>query len=190
MAQVRLHLAEASGGGLPRVCMKCGARAAESDQRLSILWMPPWVYLLILACAIPYLIVSPFYTKSAYLMAPFCHRHRNHWQQRQLIISALCLLFAGNFVMPCYFRNWFAMASFIVLLPTILTAIAWVQLTSVRATNVTNVDLVIDGVCEEFIQAMIARDEAVARAIDADPPLVRPSPMVNGNDRKSDAIRE
>jgi hypothetical protein len=160
MAQVRLHLNEASKDGLPRVCLRCGQRALKL-QTLPISWFPPWVNWLMLLGVIPYLIVSPLLTKKAVLHAPFCPQHQNHWYVRQNVISvSVLVLFAALFGTLGWYRPLFPVALFI-LFPAIIVIVTLVHRSSVRPTEVTNTHLVIDGVCDEFVDALIRRDQAI-----------------------------
>jgi hypothetical protein len=161
MAQVRLHLNEASRDGLPRVCLRCG-QPALALQTLHISWFPPWVNWLMLLAFIPYLIVSPLLTKHAVLHAPFCPRHENHWRRRSelISISILAVVFAMGLSMGWY-RPMFPVVLF-VLFPIAIAFVTWVHRSSVRPTEVTNTHLVIDGVCDEFVEALVRRDQAIA----------------------------
>jgi hypothetical protein len=161
MAQVRLHLYEASGDGLPHVCLRCGKPALKL-QTLHISWFPPWVNWLMLLGFIPYLIVSPILTKKAVLHAPFCPRHQNHWYARQAVISvSVLVLFAALFGSLGWHPPAFPVALF-VLFPAIIVVVTLVHRSSVRPTEVTNTHLVIDGVCDEFVDALVRRDQAIA----------------------------
>src|SRR5262245_26714718 len=85
MARVRLHRGEVRQGGLPPVCMRCGADA-ELERKRQFSWNPSWVYLLILLGLLPFVIVALVLTKRMTVHAPLCRDHKNHWLTRNLII--------------------------------------------------------------------------------------------------------
>src|SRR6185369_1113727 len=78
MANVRLTLAEASEGFMPDTCMKCGAKA-EHWVKKRLAWHPSWLWVLLFAGPIPFVIVAVILTKRAKLIAPLCTAHRRHW---------------------------------------------------------------------------------------------------------------
>jgi hypothetical protein len=164
MAQVRLHLMEASNCNLPRVCLRCG-QPALNLQTLQISWFPPWVNWLMLLGVIPYLIVSPLLTKHAVLNAPFCPRHANHWYVRTQAISIaiLVMVFALGVSLGWYPRTFLWVL--VILFPLVVIVVTFVHRTSVRPTEVTTTHLVIDGVCDAFVDALVRRDQAIDQAI-------------------------
>src|SRR5205807_1917313 len=48
-------------------------------------WSPSWVYVLLLAGLLPFLIVALILTRRMRVLAPLCDAHRNHWLGRALI---------------------------------------------------------------------------------------------------------
>src|SRR5262245_28530139 len=77
MAQIRLGRYEAEGG-LPRVCMRCGAPATLFKTK-NFSWYPSWVYILLLAGLLPFAIVALIMQKKMRVSAPLCDQHKHHW---------------------------------------------------------------------------------------------------------------
>src|SRR5262249_42010170 len=63
---------------LPPVCMVCGAPAAVR-KRKQFSWQPSWVPGLIIAVALPYIVVSLLMTKRQTVETPLCDRHSTYW---------------------------------------------------------------------------------------------------------------
>jgi len=194
MPQVRLHLYEASGYELPRVCLRCG-RPAREFQTLEIAWFPMWVNWLMLLGIVPYLIVAPILTKKATLNAPFCERHQYHWHVRTLAIAASLAVFLAAMYASLKWYPPLLLAVLFVLFPLIVVFVAIVHRSSVRPTEVTATHLVIDGVCNVFVDALVQRDQAVDREDGLDEVLSerKSSEAIKSSERRlppSDAIEE
>lgn len=152
MARIRLHRNEAAGR-LPPLCMRCG-RPAFQFESLQISWFPPWVNALMLLGVIPYLVVAPLLTRRATLLAPFCPRHRHHWHARQIAIGLAALAFALGVGGSLAWHPPAFLWVLVVLFPLLVATVIVVHRTSVRAVEVTEAFVVIDGVCDEFLDAM------------------------------------
>lgn len=85
MAKIRVYKDEADGDEFPRMCVKCGADA-DLDVRQKFSWYPQWVIVIVLASPLIALIVAMILTKRMTVTLPVCHRHRNHWLNRQLFV--------------------------------------------------------------------------------------------------------
>ena len=100
MAQVRLGRYRAEDGALPKVCMRCGARATVTTRR-KFAWHPRWVIALILIGLLPYVIVAIALTKRARVVIPLCDQHKRHWLVNGLIVwgsfAAVVVLVIGLF---------------------------------------------------------------------------------------------
>lgn len=184
MARIRLHRNEAAGR-LPPLCLRCG-RPAFQVESLQISWFPLWVNALMLPGMVPYLIVAPLLTRRATLHAPFCPRHRNHWRVRQNATGLAALAFAlgvgGSLAWHPPAFLWVLVALFPLLVATVIV----VHSTSVRAVEVTEAFVVIDGVCDEFLDAMSQTESFSLRPGGGSPPpksvgsdaIQRPAPAV------------
>jgi hypothetical protein len=168
MADVRLRLGEADGR-LPDVCMCCGEAASDTNRR-NMTWTPPWVGILILAGWLPYIIVAAIMSKTATVHVPLCERHQSHWLNRNLIIWGSFVLFlligVAGFVVAASLPGRDGENVFpFVCLGSVVFFVIWLvitvvcQSTAIRPKEITDEDITISGVCEEFIEAV---DEARA----------------------------
>jgi hypothetical protein len=166
MSQVRLDRYEADGR-LPMVCMRCGEPATVTRSR-NMSWCPPWVGVLFLAGLVPYVIVAMILTKRARVQVPLCDSHKGHWLYRLLIVlgSFFLLLFVGIVgavlfaVAPRQFQD---SAGPFMCLGGAFLFIIWVvvlivaQNTAIRPREITDDEIMLTGVCNEFVAAV---DEA------------------------------
>jgi hypothetical protein len=101
MASVWLKRRGWQDGDVPDVCMKCGRKAYDRVQK-TFLWMPGWVYVLILAGLLIFAIVALCVRERRTTSLPLCEEHKNHWYWRNLwaglsflLVVALSFLAGG-----------------------------------------------------------------------------------------------
>jgi hypothetical protein len=97
MARVRLYRDEVGPDQLPTVCMRCG-QPSVVYRRKSFSWYPAWVWVLLLAGLLPFLIVALILTKKMTIYAPLCAAHRHHWLRRTLFTGLGLLFFVALFI--------------------------------------------------------------------------------------------
>ncbi len=160
MAEIRLGRNEVERGRLPKVCMVCGGRASVKRKR-SFSKSPSWA---LLAGGV---ILASLLAKRMKINAPLCHAHRNHWLNRTLIIT---LTFVASFLVtvislivlaaksPQRGQGDTALAGgfaigVLLLLGWIILAVV-LQLTAIRATDVTDKSLTLKNVSPSFIEEL------------------------------------
>jgi hypothetical protein len=166
MAKVWLDRDECTrDGGLPDVCIVCGDVAREST-RQTFRWCPEWVIVLILAGVLVWVIVAMILTKTMVVYAPVCEAHRGHWFKRTLLnwllvlggIAAIVLGFVALAVMENdpNLRDLAFLGPLLGVLTFIGTLIAAVIVsrTAIRPTEITDDDIQLTGVNEEFVEAL------------------------------------
>lgn len=166
MASVRLEVYRGEDLDLPDVCMRCGAPATVRKRR-QFSWYPSWVYLLLLLGLLGLLVfvlVALMVTKRQWVSVPLCAAHKNHWRWRtSVLLGSFALFVALGFVTygvmdaasrrgAADFSQWFCVGTVVFLLLWVLLA-AELQLTSIRATKVTDHSVHLTGVSEEFVRA-------------------------------------
>lgn len=82
---------------LPHVCVKCGQPAAERLKK-TYYWHEPWIYLLILASPIIYIIVAMILRKTATCDMGLCEHHASRRRTVLWTFWLLCLLGGISFV--------------------------------------------------------------------------------------------
>jgi hypothetical protein len=80
---------------LPPTCIKCGAPGDGVPMKRKLTWHPWWVYLLILANLIIYIIVAAIVSSRATVYVGVCARHR---AKRRTHLAIAWLLFLGALV--------------------------------------------------------------------------------------------
>jgi hypothetical protein len=171
MARIKLERFEAEEGDLPDICMKCGARATtEKLKRFS--WQPPWVYVLLLAGLLPFLIVALILTKRMRVPIPLCAEHRRHWTWRGWLVGggffAIFLLGLGTMILLSATDNGpqrredavfgFVCFGFLGLALVWLIVAAIVQHTAIRPTQITDYDITLTNVAPGFVKALLEED--------------------------------
>jgi hypothetical protein len=168
MAEIRLDLDEADGR-LPDVCMCCGD-ASTTLKTKSMSWCPPWVGVLIVAGALPYVIVAMIMTKRARVQVPLCDRHHGHWLYRHLIVwglfGFLLLLSAAAglivAILPGRHQDTigpFACIAGLVFFVGWLIVLIVAQSTAIRPKEITQDEIVLQGVSDAFVEAVQTADE-------------------------------
>ncbi len=166
MPQIRLHVKQADGY-LPAVCMSCGQPATTTTTK-KMQWCPPWVGVLILAGLLPYAIVASILTRRATVQGPFCDEHKKHWFKRALLMWGSFFLFGviglGSIILVANLPRPhnedimpFVCTGSCVLLVVWLIIVIWAQNTGIRAKEITDDEILLDGVSAEFVDAV---DEA------------------------------
>jgi hypothetical protein len=159
MAQIRLHVYQADGY-LPAVCMCCG-RPATTTTTKRMSWHPAWVGGL----------AAMIMTKYATVQAPFCDEHKGHWFKRALLLWGSLLLFGviavGALVVGVNLeRRASEMVLPIVGVGCGVLLVAWIiiaivcQYTAIRTTEITDEEVSLTGVSEEFVEAVAEEERA------------------------------
>jgi hypothetical protein len=84
-------------GKLPNVCCVCGEETTLYKSK-KFSWAPSWVFILILAGLLIWVIVALILTKSMTAYLPVCAKHRGHWFRRGAMQLLILLLFVGVFI--------------------------------------------------------------------------------------------
>lgn len=149
---------------LPELCMRCGA-PAEAHREKTFSWYPQWVIVLLLAGLLPFVIVALVLTKKKRVRVPFCRAHAHHWSGRTAVtlLSFLGLvgLAIGGVVLanvaggPNGFDEYggFVCAGSAVALVVWLIAVAVLQQTAIRPTEITDNSITLTNVSREFVGA-------------------------------------
>jgi hypothetical protein len=99
MALVRLTREEATEGILPRVCLRCGADASVTRDKV-FAWHPQWVDILLLLSLIAFaffwvaIILSMALNVRMRVRVPLCDAHKNYFRNRALYLYVGLLFFA------------------------------------------------------------------------------------------------
>jgi len=153
MAQVSLHVYQADGY-LPPVCMCCGRPATTTvTKRMS--WQPQFVGGLI----------ALLMTKYATVQAPFCDQHKGHWFNRNLLTWGTFVLFlavgAGSLAISANLDAGLrdsvmpVVAVFCgVMLAAWLIILICCEFTKIRPVHITDEEISLTGVAQEFIDAV------------------------------------
>jgi hypothetical protein len=186
MATVKLFADELEEGGLPPVCMRCGAPAdVFRPKRFS--WGPGWVMALLIAgvlCSGPLFLVAlillPILLRTRRVVVPLCGRHRNHWLPLAVLlygglatlatlISLSVLLYwltEGQSELAGWLCGGSALLFFCLLFPA-----AVLQVHTIRAVEITPETITLTGVAREFVRALDGgRPPDVAGAGEGPPP--------------------
>ena len=163
MAEVRVDLHDADGR-LPDVCACCG-EVSEVTKSKNMTWCPPWVGVLVLAGLLPYIVIASIMTKRAKVQIPLCEEHQGHWFNRHLIVWGTFAIFGLAIgamliflmVLPQHHQD--NLGPFICIgcfgLGVIwLIILAVAQSTAIRPKEITDEDIVLQGVADEFVTAV------------------------------------
>src|SRR5581483_2652600 len=164
MASVRLSSREATRGELPRVCMRCGARARVEVER-GFTWHPQWVYLLLLLGILPCVIVALILTKRRTVQVPLCEAHQGYWSWRAwftgLGLLFLVLLGVAGLVLAVNLdpRGNSPLGGLVCLATAAgflfyLLALAIIHQVSIRPTEITDTGITLTNVSPEFVEAL------------------------------------
>lgn len=163
MPSVWLDRDEAATGDLPNVCMRCGDDATTTRKQ-TFSWYPPWVNILILAGLLPWALVAMILTKKMRVEAPLCDRHAGHWFRFKLfawvgLLGMVAVFFAGV-VMAANdgprasdLSAGVMIAGGVGFFVVLIAAAVW-QMTLIRAAEVTDDDICLKGVSQEFREAL------------------------------------
>jgi hypothetical protein len=166
-------------------------------------WLPTWVYGMFFLGVIPYVILSPLYHREANLRTPLCDRHKHHWLVRNMWI-ALGMLGYVLSILGCPIS--FAMLSkplqgslgvlvFIGYTCLLIGSIALIAVShhkAIHPTEITHTHLVLEGVSERFIQAVMEQDHGPEREF-VEPQSAPPSDGIEAHKPglpRSDAFEE
>ena len=172
MAVITANKKEADGH-FPAVCMACGQPATVTTVR-NMSWVPPWTGVLILAGALPYVIIVLVLTKKATIQAPFCDKHQRHWVNRTLLLWGTFFLFGAIGICSLLLAGEWApnnndvfggiCVGFSVLILVWLCLAIYFQMSGIRPTEITDKEVTLTGVSAAFVDATEdVRDERRAR---------------------------
>ncbi len=168
MAQVRMTLREADGR-LPDVCMVCGEEATVTKAK-KMSWCPPWVGILILGPIPIYIIVALLMTKRTTVQAPLCDAHQGHWFNRLMINLGtlfVCTVIGagGAFAIIALTQGGANDVNGLACFLPIVMFLIWIivlvilQQTAIRPKEITDREIVLTGVCQEFVNAVEEQEE-------------------------------
>ncbi len=179
MGRVRLRESEVRASRLPEVCMACG-QPSETHVKKNFSWFPPWVGVTILAGLLPYVILAAVLTKRMTVDIPLCTRHRGHFWKRTLLIWLVLLAWLGlsflSFVLtmallPERERSGAMGITCVAFLGGLVAAIIviwFAQNTGIRPKEITDHDITLVSVHDDFIDALEAFREERRRRRDSD----------------------
>jgi hypothetical protein len=169
MPRIRLSRYEAVRGDLPAVCMCCGKPADEAPKR-TFTWVPQWVLIAIVAPAI-FLILALVLMRRMTIRTPLCNQHLSYWRKRSRFIwiglgVLVCVMFwtigVVNNDQHAHLREkvlpWVCLGTFVLGLIWLIVA-AVIQANTIRPTKITEEDIYLTGVCQEFADAV--REELI-----------------------------
>ena len=159
-------------GGLPPVCMKCGAEAHQTVRK-NFSWTPGWVILLIFVQVLIWLIVSMILTKRMVVYVPLCLEHKGIFTKRAaitavLVVMAIASLVIG-FAVPLSMQqpggrepDWIGFSIFggAIMMLVLLIAAAIVSQSGISPAEITERDIRLKGVHEEFKEALVDQRRA------------------------------
>jgi hypothetical protein len=153
MATIRLGRYELEEYDLPKVCLRCGARATHYKSK-NFSWYPPWAFLVLGVLG------ALIFTKRATMPVPLCDKHKWHWGGRTALILlsllALVVLLFGAIAIASAKEE---LAPF-VYLPLFVLFLAWLvfilvlSATTIRPTEITDKSITLRGVSDKFVEAM------------------------------------
>jgi hypothetical protein len=160
MATVRLGRYELEDYDLPKVCMRCGARAVVYRQR-RFRWFPGWLIITFPLGILPYFIITEVLTKRMEVWVPCCEEHKKRPLWPTLVnVGSLATLVAVAVVLALIFNDAGATAAICGL--GMLAFLVWcfaaliISTPAIRPTEITDRSITLKGVCEEFIEALEA----------------------------------
>jgi hypothetical protein len=165
MSEIRLELREADSH-LPAVCMCCG-NPATSVTTTKILWRPAWLDLLFPFNPVAWFFLTLLLEKQTHLQAPFCAVHRDYWFRRSFRLGVSGVLVAVIVFLLCASVRWLELSHdafwttylcSVSLVFAWLVALAIVRKTGIRARVITDNEIVLKCVAEEFVAALQKRD--------------------------------
>ena len=166
MATIRITRYEVRKNLLPSVCMVTGEPTGDSKMH-TFRWTPPWVGVLILGGLLPYLIVAMILRKQISIDVPLAARKRGHWFVRQAfglvgVLGCIALGIAGIIMSAdadnarnqgADFGLILSAVAGVGLVVVIIVALV-LQSTCVRPKEITDRDITLAGVHENFVVAM------------------------------------
>ncbi len=153
MATVRLGRYELEEYDLPKVCMRCGARASHYKSK-RFQWSPPWAFFVLGVLG------ALIFMKNLTVPVPLCERHKWHWGSRMAfallgILVIVAWAVAGAVVAGEDERLApFIFIPLVVLLLGYLITLIALSLTTIRPVEITDKSITLRGVSEEFIEAL------------------------------------
>ncbi len=164
MASIRITRYEAQHNLLPPVCVVTGEPTSET-KRHTFRWTPPWVGVLILVPLL-YIICALVLRKDITFDVPLASRKRGHWLWRQVFVLLGVLGCIGLVIAGIALSNEpngvnrgpdigliTAGAAGVGLVLVIVVAVI-LQYTSIRPKEITDRDITLVGVHENFVAAL------------------------------------
>jgi hypothetical protein len=160
---------------LPPVCMRCGAPATFRKSK-QFSWIPPWVGGLVII-PLAYIVVAAVVTKRQRVETTFCDRHKSYWWFFPLMmwLSVLGIFGLGALLTVALAaaapKNGGDMAGFgcvavfgSLIIVGIIAAIF--NSTRIRAGEITDRHIHLNGVCDEFADAVEELEQRQRDAFD------------------------
>lgn len=153
MATVRLGRYELEEYDLPKVCMRCGARASHYKSR-KFQWHPPWAFFVLGALG------AMIFAKTVTMPVPLCEKHKWHWGGRTafLVVGLIAFVVLSLGAAAALGDNEdLAPIAFGVLgvlfLGWLIGAVVLAS-TTIRPKEITDKSVTLTGVSEEFAAAL------------------------------------
>lgn len=153
-------------GNLPPVCMKCGAEAHQTVRK-NFSWCPSWVLVLIFAGVLIWAIIAMILTKKMVVYVPLCHEHKGMFMKRALLTALLVVMAIGALVVgiavPAAVQqpgarapDWigFSILGGGAMMLVLLIAAAIVSKGGLTPAEITDRDIQLKGVHEDFVDAL------------------------------------
>jgi hypothetical protein len=160
MASVRLGRYEVEDYELPRVCMRCGARAVGYRLR-RFRWCPPWVLVAIPFGLLPYIIISEVLTKRMPVRVPHCEEHKKNplWPTLVsvgILLGLIAISIGLTVVLDDFDETRLICAVGVLLFIMWMFAAMIIHTPAIRPTEITDKSITLKGVSEEFVKALEA----------------------------------
>ena len=158
MAQVRLGRLEAEEGELPPLCLRCGKPASLYRARY-FGWQPGYTYLTVFLTILPFFLITLLTRRRMRVLAPWCPAHRRYGLLRMVLFASMlsflvCLLVLGTAWLTAQIRHQDPAAGVLLACwiagPLCLGAVLIVRINALRANEITEESITLQGVAEAF----------------------------------------
>jgi hypothetical protein len=136
---------------LPDRCVKCNAATNGRKLVRSLTWHTPWVYLLLFAGVVPYVVVAMAMSKKAKIAIGVCKEH-NSIRNRDIAIGWLGFaLFIGSFFVSSFINSgWFILGGLGLFLAALIYAVLRTPLVTPKKIDERHVWL--NGAAPAFVE--------------------------------------